>query len=77
MLLPNCNFRAIPREGQHDKSVALQFDALATLNYSKMKRSSAADIEQYLRNTGVLCPCNDFLACYSEGMASEEIRETP
>jgi len=23
-----------------------------------------------LRSMGVLCPCNDFLASYSEGMAS-------
>jgi len=42
-----------------------------TLNYSNTKRIFAADVEQHLRSKGVLCPCNDFLACYSEGMASD------
>ena len=50
---------------------AREVDAFSTLNYSKRKRISAADVEQHLRSKGVLCPCNDFLACYSEGMASE------
>jgi hypothetical protein len=50
--------------------VAREVDAFATLNYSKTKRISAADVEQHLRSTGVLCPCNDFLASNSEGMAS-------
>ena len=50
--------------------LARQVDAFATLNYSKTKRISAADVEQHLRSKGVLCPCNDFLACHSEGMAS-------
>jgi hypothetical protein len=51
--------------------LAREVDAFATLNYSKSKRISAADVEQHLRSKGVLCPCNDFLACHSEGMASE------
>ncbi len=51
--------------------LAREVDAFATLNYSKSKRISAADVEQHLRSTGVLCPCNDFLASHSEGMASE------
>ena len=47
-----------------------EVDEFATLNYSKSKRISAADVEQHLRSKGVLCPCNDFLASNSEGMAS-------
>ena len=50
--------------------LARMVDAFATLNYSKSKRISAADVEQHLRSMGVLCPCNDFLACHSEEMAS-------
>jgi hypothetical protein len=50
--------------------LAREVDAFATLNYSKTKRISAADVEQHLCSTGVLCPCNDFLASNSEGMAS-------
>ncbi len=41
--------------------LAREVDAFATLNYSKSKRISAVDVEQHLRSTGVLCPCNDFL----------------
>ena len=68
--------RAIPREGQHNESV--EGDAFATLNYSKTKRIYAVDVERHLRSTGVLCPCNDFLVCYSEEMASEVIlSQTP
>jgi hypothetical protein len=50
--------------------LAHQVDAFATLNYSKTKRISAADVEQHLRSMGVLCPCNDFFASHSEEMAS-------
>ena len=50
--------------------LAREVDAFATLNYSKSKRNSAVDVEQHLRSKGVLCPCNDSLASYSEGMAS-------
>ena len=50
--------------------LARQVDAFATLNYSKTKRNSAADVEQHLRSKGVLCPCNDFFASNSEEMAS-------
>jgi hypothetical protein len=50
--------------------LAREVDAFATLNYSKSKRISAVDVEQHLRSKGVLCPCNDFLASNSEGMAS-------
>ena len=50
--------------------LAREVDAFATLNYSKTKRISAVDVEQHLRSKGLLCPCNDFLASNSEGMAS-------
>jgi hypothetical protein len=50
--------------------LAHEVDAFATLNYSKTKRISAADVERHLRSTGVLCPCNDFFASNSEEMAS-------
>ena len=50
--------------------LAREVDAFSTLNYSKTKRISAVDVERHLRSKGVLCPCNDFLACHSEGMAS-------
>jgi hypothetical protein len=49
--------------------LAGQVDAYSTLNYSKTKRISAADVEQHLRSMGVLCPCNDFFASNSEEMA--------
>ncbi len=52
--------------------LARQIDAFATLNYSKTKRISAADVEQHLRSKGVLCPCNDFFASNSEEMASSD-----
>ena len=42
--------------------LAYEVDAFAALNYSKTKRISAGDVEEHLRSTGVLCPCNDFLA---------------
>src|SRR5579872_2039692 len=47
--------------------LAREVDAFATLNYSKSKRISAADVEQYLLSKGVLCPCNDFLALLERG----------
>ena len=52
--------------------LAREVDAFATLNYSKTKRISAVDVEQHLRSTGVLCPCNDFFASNSEEMASSD-----
>ena len=58
------------RDPEQFLRLAREVDAFATLNYSKSKRVSAADVEQHLRSMGVLCPCNDFLASNSEGMAS-------
>ena len=49
--------------------LAREVDAFAALNYSATKRIFAADVERHPRSTGVLCPCNDFLACHSEGLA--------
>ena len=68
LLLPQLDKLRDPEEFLR---LAHEVDAFATLNYSKSKRISAADVEQHLRSKGVLCPCNDFLACNSEGMASE------
>ena len=67
LLLPRLDKLRDPEEFLR---LAHEVDAFATLNYSKSKRISAADVEQYLRSKGVLCPCNDFLASNSEGMAS-------
>jgi len=58
------------RDPEKFLQLAHRVDAFAALNYSKTKRIFAADVERHLRSTGVLCPCNDFLACHSEGMAS-------
>ena len=60
------------RDPEEFLRLAHEVDAFATLNYSKTKRISAVDVEQHLRSTGVLCPCNDFLAKRSEGMASRK-----
>ena len=59
-----------PRDPVQFLQLAREVDAFATLNYSKTKRISAADVEQHLRSKGVLCPCNDFFASNSEEMAS-------
>jgi hypothetical protein len=46
-----------PRQSVQDfLQVAREVDAFATLNYSKTKRISAADVEQHLRSMGVLAP---------------------
>ncbi len=60
------------RDPQVFLHLARQVDAFATLNYSKTKRISAADVEQHLRSKGVLCPRNDFFASNSEEMASQD-----
>jgi LAGLIDADG endonuclease len=39
--------------------VAKQVDVFSSLNYSKTKRITAADVEQHLRSKGFLCPRND------------------
>jgi hypothetical protein len=47
--------------------VAREVDAFATLNYSKTKRISAADVEQHLRSMGVLTPVTTSLAVLDQG----------
>jgi LAGLIDADG endonuclease len=64
------------RDGQEFLQLAREVDAFSTLNYSKSKRIFAVDVERHLRSTGVLCPCNDFLASNSEGMASSIFTNT-
>ena len=46
--------------------VAKQVDAFATLNYSKKKQISAADVEQHLRSTGRLTPVTTLLVADQE-----------
>ena len=60
------------KEPERFLQLATEVDAFATLNYSKRKRITAVDVERHLLSMGVLCPCNDFLASYSEEMASSE-----
>jgi len=60
--------------------MARQVDAFATLNYSKSKRISAADVELHLRSKGVLAPVTTSSMLLIEGMASEKhhsISRTP
>ena len=64
------------RDGQEFLQLAREVDVFSTLNYSKTKRISAVDVERHLRSTGVLCPCNDFLASNSEGMALSKTMRT-
>jgi hypothetical protein len=46
-----------PRMSQKEfLEAAREVDAFSTLNYSKTKRISAADVEQHLRSKGVLAP---------------------
>jgi len=55
------------RDPERFLRLARDVDAFATLNYSKTKRVTAVDVERHLRSTGVLCPCNDFLATPQRG----------
>ena len=49
-----------PRMGAEEYlRVVREVDAFASLNYSKTKRITAADVEQHLRSKGFLCPRND------------------
>jgi LAGLIDADG endonuclease len=74
LLLPQLERVRDPRQFLY---LARQVDSFAALNYSKTKRVTAADVEQYLRSKGVLCPCNDFFASYSEEMAISGERYSP
>ena len=55
------------RDAERFLRLAHAVDDFATLNYSKTKRITAVDVERHLRSTGVLCPCNDFLATPQRG----------
>ena len=46
--------------------LAREVDAFATLNYSKSKRITAADVEQHLRSTGRLAPVTTLSAAHGE-----------
>jgi hypothetical protein len=56
-----------PLDVQAFLRVAREVDAFATLNYSKTKRISAADVEQHLRSMGVLTPVTTSLAVLDQG----------
>jgi hypothetical protein len=58
-LLPQIQPRMSPEEFLR---VAHQVDAFASLNHSKSKRISAVDVEQHLRDKGLLGPRNDSFA---------------
>jgi LAGLIDADG endonuclease len=62
-LLPQIQPRMSPEEFLR---VAKQVDAFATLNYSKKKRISAADVEQHLRGTGRLAPVTTLFTARGE-----------
>jgi hypothetical protein len=54
--------RIRPRMGPEEfLQLAHEVDAFSSLNYSKTKRISAADVEQHLRSKGLIGPRNDFL----------------
>jgi LAGLIDADG endonuclease len=48
--------------------IAREVDAFSTLNYSKTKRISAADVEQHLRSKGVSVPVTTSSDCLSGEM---------
>ena len=66
-LLPQLGPRLSPKEFLQ---VAREVDAFATLNYSKSKRISAADVERHLRSMGVLAPVTTSLVSSTRGMDS-------
>jgi LAGLIDADG DNA endonuclease family protein len=67
-LLPRIRVGLSPEEFLE---VARQVDAFASLNYSKSKRISAADVELHLRSKGVLAPVTTSSMLLVEGMASQ------
>ena len=52
-LLPRIRPRMKPEDFLE---IAKQADAFSSLNHSKSKRITAADVEQHLRDTGLLAP---------------------
>jgi hypothetical protein len=65
-LLPQIQPRMSPEEFLR---VAHQVDAFASLNHSKSKRISAVDVEQHLRDRGLLAPVTTPSPLLCEGMA--------
>ena len=65
-LLPQIQPRMSPEEFLR---VAHLVDAFASLNYSKTKRISAVDVEQHLREKGLLAPVTTPSPLLREGMA--------
>jgi hypothetical protein len=54
--------RIRPRMGAEEfLEIARQVDDFASLNYSKTKRITAADVEQHLRSKGMLAPVSTSL----------------
>jgi hypothetical protein len=53
--------------------VARRVDAYSTLNHSKTRRVTAADVELHLRGTGLLAPVTTSSLSYSEEMESRRI----
>ena len=56
--------------------VAREVDDFATLNYSKTKRITAADVEQHLRSMGVLVPVTTSLAVLDQGDGLSAARQS-
>ena len=69
---PDCHVRTV-RSGQYRgkadtmKAEAREVDAFATLNCSKTKRISAADVERHLRSMGVSVPVTTSSAVLGRG----------
>jgi LAGLIDADG endonuclease len=54
-------------EAQEFLRLAREVDAFFTLNYSKTKRITAADVEQHLRSKGSLVPVTTSLVLFHQG----------
>ena len=68
--------RIRPRMRQEEfLEIAREVDAFATLNYSKSKRISAADVEQHLRSKGVSVPVTTSSDRLSEEMEQLSITD--
>jgi hypothetical protein len=54
-------------DAQEFLRLAREVDAFSTLNYSKTKRITAADVEQHLRSMGSLVPVTTSLVLFHQG----------
>ena len=68
-----------PRVGQEEfLQLAHEVDAFATLNYSKTKRITAADVERHLRSKGSCAPVTTSLfAQQGDGIDQHVVSEMP